>query len=116
MNLLTILTLVLAAVFATAGTAKLLAVPAMQSRAAHVGFSVNAYRRIGALELTGAVGLVVGVAVPELRSVASIGLLLLLLGAVTAHLRAGGGIKDAAPAGVLAVLVAVVLALAIGTL
>jgi hypothetical protein len=116
MSLLTLLTIALAAVFAALGAAKLLAVPAMQGRAAHVGFSVNAYRRIGALELTGAVGLVVGVAVPGLRTATGIGLLLLLLGAITAHLRAGDGVKDAAPAVLLVILVAAVVALATGAL
>jgi DoxX-like family len=112
MNLLTTLTLVLAALFALLGSAKLLAVPAMQTRAAHVRFSVVAYRRIGALELTGAVGLLAGMAVPALQTAASVGLLLLLVGAVAAHLRAGDGIKGAAPALVVTILVAVLIALA----
>jgi hypothetical protein len=111
MNLLTTLTLVLAALFALLGSAKLLAVPAMQARAAHVGFSVVAYRRIGALELTGAVGLLAGMAAPALQTAASGGLLLLLAGAVAAHLRAGD-IKGAAPALVVVILVAVLIALA----
>jgi uncharacterized membrane protein YphA (DoxX/SURF4 family) len=105
-----------AAAFVALGTAKLLAVPSMRARAAHVGFSVTAYRRIGALELTGAAGLVLGVAVPPLRAAASVGLLVLLLGAVTAHLRAGDSAKGAAPAVVLAVLLAILLALTIGAL
>ena len=115
MNLLTILAIALAAVFAALGAAKVIAVPAMRTRAAHVGFSVDAYRRIGALELAGAVGLVVGLAVPALAAAASTGLLLLLLGAVTAHLRAGQT-KEAVPAVALAILAGGVLALAIGVL
>ena len=111
MNLLTILAIALATVFAALGAAKVLAVPAMQARAAHVGFSVEAYRGIGALELTGAVGLLAGMAVPALQAAASVGLLLLLVGAMAAHLRAGDG-KGAAPALVLAILVAALLALA----
>jgi hypothetical protein len=116
MSPLVVLSVVLAAVFAMLGTAKLLAVPSMQTRAAHVGFTVAAYRRIGALEVAGALGLLVGVAVPDLRAAAGAGLLLLLGGAVTAHLRAGDGIKDAAPAVVLAILLAVVVALTAGAL
>ena len=42
------------------GAAKILAVPPMRAAAAHVGFSVAAYRRIGVLEVAGAVGLLVG--------------------------------------------------------
>lgn len=116
MSPLIVLSVVLAAVFAMLGTAKLLAVPAMRTRAAHVGFTVAAYRRIGILEVAGALGLLVGVAVPDLRAAAAAGLLLLLGGAVIAHLRAGGGIKGAAPAVVLAILLVVVVALTAGAL
>ena len=76
MSPLIVLTVALAAVFAALGTTKLLAVPAMRTRAAHVGFTVAAYRRIGALELVGALGLLLGVAVPDLRAAAGAGLLL----------------------------------------
>ena len=46
------------------GGAKLAAVPAMRSRAEHAGFSVAAYRRIGALEVLAGVGLIAGAFVP----------------------------------------------------
>ena len=116
MNLLTTLTIALAIVFLAFGTAKVLAVPPMQARAAHVGLSADAYRRIGALELAAALGLLIGLAVPALQVAASTGLLFLLLGAGTAHRRAGDGVKDAAPALVLAIVAAAVVALAIGAL
>lgn len=110
MNATTILASVLAAVFAAFGTAKLLAVPSMRTRAAHVGFSVGAYRRIGALEVAGAIGLLAGSAAPLLRTLAAVGLLLLLVGAVATHVRHHDGIKGAAPALLLATMVAVLLA------
>ncbi|MBV9060084.1 MAG: DoxX family protein, partial [Pseudonocardiales bacterium] len=44
----------LAVFFTGLGTAKIRAVPAMRQRAAHVGMSTAAYRRIGALEVAGA--------------------------------------------------------------
>ncbi len=113
MNLLDILAVTTAALFAVLGVAKLLAVPAMRALAAHVGLSVDAYRGIGALELAGAIGLLVGVAVPALQVASGAGLLLLLVGAVAAHRRVGDGLKEAAPALVLAGVVAVVIALAI---
>lgn len=114
MSLLPVLSTAVAAVFAVLGLAKLRAVPSMRARAAHVGFSVDAYRCIGALEVAGAAGLVTGVAVPALGAAAGAGLLLLLMGAVTTHLRVGDSLKEAAPALVLAALVAVVIALAVG--
>ncbi len=101
----TVLALVLAAFFVSLGTGKVLAVPSMRQRAADVGYSVNAYRGIGALELAGALGLLVGIAVVPLRWAAGIGLLLLLAGAVATHLRNGDEPATVAPAGVAAILV-----------
>lgn len=109
MNATSILAATLAAVFVAFGTAKLLAFPSMQTRAAHVGFSVGAYRRIGALEVAGAIGLLVGAAAPLLRMLAALGLLLLLAGAMVTHLRNKDGIKGAAPALVLATVLALLL-------
>lgn len=116
MNTLTILTVALAAVFAALGTAKLLAVPAMRERAAHVGFDVAAYRGIGALEIAGAAGLLLGAVSRSIPVAAAIGLLLLLGGATITHLRAGDGAKEAAPALVIGGLVVVLLALRLGGL
>lgn len=101
----TVLALVLAAFFASLGTGKVLAVPSMRQRAADIGYSVTAYRGIGALELAGALGLLVGIAVVPLRWAAGVGLLLLLAGAVTAHLRRGDEPAAVAPAGVAAIVV-----------
>ena len=64
MNAITILAGVLVVAFAAAGSAKLAAVPALRARAAHVGFSVAAYRRIGILEILGVLGLLAGALVP----------------------------------------------------
>lgn len=111
MNATTILAATLAVVFLGFGTAKLLALPSMRSRAAHVGFSVGAYRLIGALEVAGAIGLLLGETMPLVRALAALGLVLLLAGAVITHLRNDDGIKGAAPALVLAAVVAVLLAM-----
>jgi hypothetical protein len=112
-NTTTVLAALLVAAFAMAGSAKLAAVPAMRTRAEHVGFSVGAYRRIGALELLGVVGLVVGAAFPTVGTLAGLGLLLLLCGAIITHLRNGDGPKEIAPAVVLGVVIVVYLALVI---
>jgi hypothetical protein len=116
MNTLIILTVALAAVFAALGAAKLLAVPAMSQRAAHVGFSVATYRGIGALEIAGATGLLLGSVSRFIPIAAALGLFLLLGAATIIHFRAGDGVKEAAPALVLGCLTVVVLAFGLGSL
>ena len=105
MNTTTILTTILAGVLVVAfgllGSAKLAAVPAMRARAEHVGYSVDAYRRIGALETLAALGILVGAAIPVIGALAAAGLVLLLGGAVIVHLRNGDGLRQLAPSLVL---------------
>jgi hypothetical protein len=93
-------------IFALLGTAKILALPQMRQLASEAGFSVDAYRRIGALELAGAVGVAVGTAVPLLGRLAGAGLLLLLAGAIVTHVCKGDEPRKYASAIVCAVLVA----------
>jgi hypothetical protein len=106
----------LVAAFALLGAAKLAALPAMRTRAEHVGFTVTAYRRIGALELLGVAGLLVGGVVPAIGALAAVGLLLLLGGAVATHLRNGDGPQEIALAVVLGALAVGYLVLTIGRL
>ena len=116
MTATTILAGVLVVAFAAAGAAKLAAVPAMRARAAHVGFSVAAYRRIGILEILGVLGLLAGALVPAIGALAAGGLLLLLGGAVLAHLRSGDGPRELAPAVVLGLATLAFLILVVGSL
>jgi len=116
MTATTILAGVLVVAFAAAGAAKLAAVPAMRARAAHVGFSVAAYRRIGLLEILGVLGLLVGALLPVIGALAAAGLLLLLGGAMIAHLRSGDGPRELAPALVLGLATLAFLILVIGGL
>ena len=83
----TVLAVVLAVVFGVTGVAKIVAAPPMRTAARHLGFTVGQYRIIGVLELAGALGLVVGLAVPGLGVAAAVGLGLLLIGAAAAHVR-----------------------------
>jgi hypothetical protein len=116
MTATTILAGVLVVAFAAAGAAKLAAVPAMRARAAHVGFSVAAYRRIGLLEILGVLGLLVGALLPVIGALAAAGLLLLLGGAMIAHLRSGDGPRELAPALVLGLATLAFLILVVGGL
>ncbi|GGR99585.1 invasion protein [Micromonospora fulviviridis] len=106
-----ILAVLLALIFLALGTAKILAVQPMRELAAEAGFSVAAYRRIGLLEAAGAIGLLIGLIVPLIGTLAGAGLLLLLGGAVVVHLRKGDGPRRYAPAVVCGLLVAAYLTL-----
>ena len=102
--------------FATLGSAKIAAVPAMRARAEHVGFSVAAYRRIGLLEVLAVLGLLVGAFVPVIGALAAAGLLMLLGGACVAHLRNGDGLRELTPALVLGLATVSYLLLVLGEL
>ena len=87
------------------GGAKVLRLEPMRERAVHVGFTADDYSRIGVLELLAAAGIGIGLAVPVIGVLAASGLLLLLGGALAAHVRAGDAPIDMAPALVVAALV-----------
>jgi len=116
MNPTPILAGLLVLAFAALGSAKLAAVPAMRTRAAHVGFSVSAYRRIGLLEVLAVLGLLVGAFVPLIGALAAAGLLMLLGGALVTHLRNGDGVREIAPALVLGLVTLTYLVLMVGSL
>jgi len=116
MNPTSVLAGLLVVAFAALGSAKLAAVPAMRTRAEHVGFGVSAYRRIGALEVLAVVGLLVGAFVPVIGALAAAGLLMLLGGAFVVHLRNGDGVREIAPAVVLGLVNLTFLLLVVGDL
>jgi hypothetical protein len=116
MTTTSILAGILVVAFAALGSAKLAAVPAMRTKAEHVGFSVSAYRRIGLLEVLSVVGLLVGAFVPAIGALAAAGLLVLLGGAIVAHLRNGDGLREIAPAVVLGLVALSFLLLVVGDL
>jgi uncharacterized membrane protein YphA (DoxX/SURF4 family) len=106
MNASITLAVLVTLIFALLGTAKIMALPPMRELAAEAGFSVDAYRSIGVLEVAGAVGVALGLAVPLLGRVAAAGLLLLLAGALITHVRQGHEPRKYAPVIVCGVLVA----------
>ena len=70
-------------------------------------FPQNAVRLIGAVEILGAIGLILPAALgiaPVLVPLAATGLALVMVGAAVVHLRRGEGIQAAIPSIVLAVL------------
>jgi hypothetical protein len=110
------LAVVVAAVFGVLGLAKILALPRMRVLATKAGFSVAAYRGIGALEVTGAAGAALGPVVPLLGVAAGGGLLLLLAGALAVHMRHRDRVPELAPAIVCVVLVTCYLTVLFGAL
>lgn len=116
MNPVSILAGLMVVAFATLGSAKLAAAPAMRAKAEHVGLSVAAYRRIGLLEVLAVLGVLVGAFVPVIGALAAVGLLMLLGGAVAAHVRNGDGVREIAPAVVLGVVTLNYLILVVGDL
>jgi hypothetical protein len=114
-----IATLVVAALLALAyGAAaipKIAGAAAMVTAAEEHGFTKGNYQVIGALELAGAVGLVVGLAVAPLGVAAAIGLIVLMGGAVVVHLRAKEAFKTSIPALALGLITVVELVLRIAT-
>ena len=108
------LTAIVAAVFLALGSAKVVAVAPMRARAAHLGYSTASYRVIGALEIAGATGVVLGLIAPPLGALAGAGLLLLLGGAVLAHLRHRDHPSQLVPAFAASLLVAAYLVVLLG--
>jgi uncharacterized membrane protein len=104
---------VLAAVFVLSGGMKILGKREdMIEKTPYVqDISQGAVRGIGAVEVLGALGLIVPAVtgLPDvLLPLAASGLVLVMIGAVVVHLRRNEGVKAAAPAIVLAIISAVV--------
>jgi uncharacterized membrane protein YphA (DoxX/SURF4 family) len=99
-----ILAVLLALGYGMAGTQKITGAKMMMDSADHLGVPRPRYKVIGALELLAAIGLLVGLAWWPLGVAAGIGLVLLMIGAVTFHLRAGDKIGQFGPAAALGVV------------
>jgi uncharacterized membrane protein YphA (DoxX/SURF4 family) len=102
-----VLSFVLAIAFIGAGVTKLAGQSAMRDAATHFGIPWERYRLIGVLEVAGAAGVLLGLAVTALGAVAAIALMLLMIAAITNHRRVGDPPSQMAPATVLGLLSAV---------
>lgn len=95
------------AAFGAAGLAKITRQERMLQVADHLGFTTQQFTLIGVAEAAGAVGVLLGLIVSDLRPLgafAAVGLVLLGVGAAFFHNKAGDGPQGAAPPFVLAVL------------
>ena len=102
-----LLSIILFLAFVTSGAQKIQFNPYTSAVAQRLGFSKRAYRRIGALEIVGAIAVLVGLASARgsllgvINIVASGVLAVVMLLAVVVHLRAKDPFKSYAPALVL---------------
>ncbi|MGW7525780.1 DoxX family protein [Streptomyces sp. NPDC054783] len=115
MSLSAALACLIVLIFALLGVAKIMALGPMPELADHAGFTTASYRVIGALELAGAIGVAIGPVLPLFGELAGLGLLMLLAGAVTTHVRKGDGMPKLVPAVMCAALVAWYLVLLAGS-
>ncbi|ULR54837.1 DoxX family protein [Streptomyces deccanensis] len=109
----TVLAVALSLVFLPLGLAKIAAVPSMRQAAAHLGMSPGLYRVVGALEVAGAAGLLLGRVSLPLGVAAATGLALLMAAAAVVHLRHGDPPPRALPAAVLALIAVTYAAMAV---
>ena len=93
-----VVTLLLAALFTFSASIKLLGVSKSLAIRDHLGVSPIQWRLIGALELAGVAGVLIGLLWSPIGIAAAIGLILLSLGAVAFHLRASDRIAEMGPA------------------
>ena len=99
-----VLSLMLFLIFATSGLQKLIFNPLMSAGASRLGFTKAAYQRLGALEIFGAVGIVVGLTATGsslwaiVNEVAAGALAVLMILAVGTHLRRGERWRHYGPA------------------
>jgi len=89
---------VVALAFLATGAAKLLGHVRMIETSTHLGYSMRSFRIIGLLEVLGAIGIMLAPWWLPLSVAAATGLILLMIGAAIAHLRAKDPIQLAAPA------------------
>jgi hypothetical protein len=94
----TAITLLLAGLFGATAAGKLTGHSTSTEMRDHLAVPADRWKQIGMLEVTGASGAVLGLAVPQIGVAAAAGLGVLSAGAIATHLRAGDKPTAAAPA------------------
>ncbi|HUY16089.1 MAG TPA: DoxX family protein [Acidimicrobiales bacterium] len=104
-----LLSIVLFLAFSSAGTQKIIFNPVMSKAAGLLGFTKQTYRTIGGIEVLGALGVLIGLAskgtslLALVNEIAAGGLFVMMVLAITRHLRKGDKAKSFAPAALLGV-------------
>lgn len=87
---------------------KIKRIPGAVEAIAHVGVKESQYNQLAALEILGALGLLVGVWIKPIGIAAALGIVLYFVGAITAHAKKKDSIAQIFPALFLFVISAVV--------
>ena len=95
---LVVVATLLGLVATVSGMGKLRRMPQVVETMHAVGVKDNQIPMLAALELLGAAGLLIGIWLPFIGTLAALGLTLYFLGAVFAHVRAKAPFSDAIPA------------------
>lgn len=111
---LIVLATLLGLVATVSASGKLRRMPQVVETMGSVGVTQTQIPLLAVAELLGAVGLLVGIWIPLIGTLAAAGLSVYFLGAVVAHLRVKDAVKDLSPALVLAILAIVVFILQLG--
>jgi hypothetical protein len=98
-----VLSALLAVTFLGAGIPKVIGAKQSLQMRDQVRAGADLWRVVGALEIAAAVGLAAGIALPVLGIAAAVGLALLMIGGIAAHVRVDD-LKGAAPAAILVVV------------
>jgi uncharacterized membrane protein YphA (DoxX/SURF4 family) len=106
-----LVSVVLALMFLATAAGKLTGHAASVAIRDHLAIPAVRWRQIGLLEVAGAVGVLIGLALRPLGIAAAAGLVLLSLGAIATHVRAGDKPAAALPAFVALALAGTVLVL-----
>jgi len=108
-----VLSVLLALEFAATGMMKVLETGTARGNAAHLGISLRLSRLIGIAELAAVAGLIGGLAFRPLAVVTAAAVILLMVGAVGSHLKAGDKGAAVLPAVVTGCVTVALLALSI---
>jgi DoxX-like family len=93
-----VVTVLLAVLFFATAVGKLVGLPASLAIRDHLQIPVVRWKQIGVLEVAGAAGVLLGLALHPLGVAAAAGLVLLSIGAIATHVRAGDKAVAALPA------------------
>ncbi|WP_138757259.1 DoxX family protein [Modestobacter altitudinis] len=105
-----VLSAVLALLLLSTGGGKLAGIESSRTIRDSLGIGAGSWKAIGAAEVLVVIGLLVGIWVVPVGLAATLGVIVLMVGAIAARVRAGGAQRRAGVAGDAAVLVVAVVA------
>lgn len=112
-----VLAVIIAGGFLVFGGGKLMGVPMMEEARTHLGLAPGLFKMVGALEVLGATGVLLGLLsdLPVIGVLAGVGLIGMTVGAVFYHQKAGDSMQEWLPAVVMGSVTILYIILRIGT-